>query len=410
MIYPTRSRRQVLETIGMSGLAMLPALVPLTALAGKHADETQSGILLLIELAGGNDGLNTVIPIGDPAYRAHRPEIGIRKSDVLNLDTDTGLHPSMRGLADLWETGEVRIVEGVGYPNPNRSHFRSIEIWNTGGGPDTHKTTGWIVEATDGDWTKDNHDADGLVLGGDMGPMSGPGRFIAVRDPDRFVKGFRINATARNRLEHVFGSASSSAESASPLEHVLAVHESAGITANRVRAKLARTSEKDWGFPDTAFGQQMRNTIRLMDAGVIAPVFKVTINGFDTHANQVGQHAALLQETSDVLAVFAKLARQIGLWDRILVMTYSEFGRRVYENHSYGTDHGTAAPVLLVGGRVVGGFAGARPSLERLNDGDLVFTTDYREVYASVLADLWKKRDNNFARSGHKPVPIMKTN
>ena len=211
------SRRRFLSALGV-GAASLPLLSLPGFVQGQNSVLPKGKTLLLIELAGGNDGLNTVIPVTDPAYRALRPQIGISEREALSLDRDTGLHPAMRNIADLWEGGEVQIVEGVGYPNPNRSHFRSIEIWNAGLGAESVERDGWVAQAFAGSEVA-GRDADGLVLGGSLGPLNGAGRFSTMRNEDLFLE------TVGNlpNLAHPVRPTAA----ITPLDHVLATYESA---------------------------------------------------------------------------------------------------------------------------------------------------------------------------------------
>ncbi len=373
------TRRRFLSALGASA-ATLP-LVTLPGFAQSVGDQINGAqTLILIELSGGNDGLNTVVPVKDPAYRKLRPNIGISSDDSLSLDRDTGLHPAMRAMADLWHDGDMRIIEGVGYPEPNRSHFRSIEIWNAGFGAESKETTGWISTAFSNGRSPENKIASGLALGGGMGPLRGPGRFSAIRDEETFLETVANLPGARHAVRP---------ETGSPLEHVLRTYESAQLTGRGIATRLERSAARVFPFPETAIGEQLRTAARLLEAGVDVPVLKVTQDGYDTHDYQPDQHMYLLQDLSDAIGAFTSAMKEIGLWDQVTLLTYSEFGRTAHENASSGTDHGTAAPVFVTGGSVAGGFDGARVSLDKLVDDDLVHTTDYREVYGAVLSDLW---------------------
>ncbi len=397
MTYSTLSRRRFMSAIGC-GLAGLPLVS-----APGFAQTTGSGdgnILILIELSGGNDGLNTVIPVTDSAYRALRPTIGIAAQDALSLDADTALHPSLRPLADIWEDGALKIVEGVGYPEPNRSHFRSIEIWNAGLGADSLSRRGWISNAFAAPDLHNDLDAQGLVLGGDMGPLSGAGRFGAIRDEDAFLE------TLANLPGQPHAVRPKTVQS--PLAHVLATYENAQITGDAIRRKLAASQPRQWDFPFTSLGEQLRTAARLLDAGVQVPVLKVVQDGYDTHDAQPYIHAELLTELSEAISAFARAMQQMGLWDRITLMTYSEFGRTARENGSAGTDHGTAAPVLALGGAVAGGLSGRKPDLTALVDDDLAHTTDYRQVYAAVMQDLWQISPNSDLSFAGPPITLLR--
>jgi len=392
---PTLNRRRFLNAMGGTAAVFLPSLATPGFVRAATPQLRNGKILILVELAGGNDGLNTVVPTDDDQYQALRPRIGIAKSDTLTLDAATGLNPQMRGMADLWEDGHLQIVEGVGYPNPNRSHFRSIEIWNAGTGSETYDSTGWVSDAFS-IAKPEALDADGLVIGGEMGPLQGAGRFSALRDLDGFGE----------TLGYVDQGQHAVRPDLDPMAHVLSTYESTHLMGSHILAKLEATQEKDWDFPYSELGWQLRNVARLLDAGVDAPVFKVVQGGYDTHAWQRGTHDYLLGELSQAIGAFSKIMRDMGRWENVVVLTYSEFGRRAYENGSEGTDHGTAAPVFIAGGGINPGRTGGRPMLDQLDQGDLVHSTDYRRLYAGLLRDLWQLDDNPFAAQGFEGLKI----
>ena len=372
------SRRRFLQALGV-GAAALPVVTLPGFVQAAGATPRSGNILILVELAGGNDGLNTVVPIRDDAYRALRPEIGLSARETLNIDGDTGLHPSLRRLSRLWDKGQLQIVEGVGYPDPNRSHFRSIEIWNAGLGAQAQTSTGWIANAFEGH-APQAEDVDGLVLGGEMGPLAGPGRFSSLRNEETFVELLEALPGGQHPVRP---------QGTHPLAHVLKTYERAEMTGDRIAAKLERSRTRRWDFPESELGEQLRSAARLLDAGVDVPVLKVVQGGYDTHEAQPDMHGYLLMDLSEAVAAFESAMRDIGLWDQVTIVTYSEFGRTARENASGGTDHGTAAPVFVMGGGVAGGLTGARPRLDRLVEDDLVHTTDYRLLYDAILTDLW---------------------
>ena len=373
------SRRRFLTALG-AGVTGLPLIALPGFVRAATASVPEGNMLVLIELVGGNDGLNTVVPVSDPKYHSLRPEIGLKRHEVLRLDDETGLHPAMRGFADLWQDGHAQIIEGVGYPEPNRSHFRSIEIWNSGLGTREKGRDGWVASAF-ADGPPAGSDIEGIVLGGDMGPLAGPGRFTAMRDTTEFMDTIGNLSAAPHAVRRQ--------ANLSPLEHVLATYDSAFITGDAISRRLEASRDKGWSFPDTELGNQLHTAARLLDAGVSVPVLKVVQSGYDTHDGQPDRHAKLLGDLCAAITAFASAAKDMGRWQQITLLTYSEFGRTARENASAGTDHGTAAPVLLVGGQVMAGRSGQRPSLDALVDGEMAFTTDYRSLYAGVLRDLW---------------------
>ena len=360
--------------------------------AGWRADRT----LVLVELAGGNDGLNTVVPFADPAYQRLRPAIAIKREAVVQLDEKLGLHPSLAPLDEAWKAGEIAIVQGVGYDNPNRSHFRSIDIWDTASGSNRFLTEGWVSRVVGASRRQAERLADAVVLGGGTGPVGGAGlRAVAMNDPQRFLRQAQGMKTAEARP-------------ANPaLAHLLKVQHEVQDTAKELRGVLARAPEARGEFPPGPFGQQLRVAARLIAAKAVVPVVKLALGGFDTHANQPGQHGNLLRQLGQGLAAFRKALADAGRWNDVLVMTYSEFGRRAAQNGSNGTDHGTAAPHFVIGGRVRGGLYGPAPDLANLANGDLRYAIDYRRLYATAAQTWW-----GFARTGafdgHAPLPILK--
>ena len=360
--------------------------------AGWRADRT----LVLVELAGGNDGLNTVVPYSDPAYQRLRPGIAIKREAVVQLDARLGLHPSLAPLGAAWKAGELAIVQGVGYANPNRSHFRSIDIWDTASGSNRFRTEGWVARVVGASRRQADRLADAVVLGGGSGPVTGPGlRAVAMADPRRFLR----QAQGMKGVE---------ARPANPaLAHLLKIQHEIQDTAKELRQVLARAPEVRGAFPGGPFGQQLRVAARLIAAKAVVPVVKLALGGFDTHANQPGPHANLLRQFGEGLAAFRTALAESGRWNDVLVMTYSEFGRRAAQNGSNGTDHGTAAPHFVLGAKVKGGFFGPAPDLARLVDGDLEHAIDYRSLYATAAQTWW-----GFARTsafdGHAPLPILR--
>lgn len=357
--------------------AALPALLaPWPAAAAARWDR----VLVLVELAGGNDGLNTVAPVRDPLYRRLRPRLAIPADEALAIDETLGLHPALEPLMPLWADGRVAVALGVGYPDPNLSHFRSIEIWDTASDSHDFRADGWVARLFAAEPPPAEAAVDGVVLGrGDAGPLAGPSaRTVVLAGGDERLLGRAARRPA------VAAEAPNAA-----LAHVLAVKARLSEAAEAILSSRVADVDPGAAFPSTGFGRQMEGAARLIAAGVRAPAIKVSLGSFDTHAGQSGQHARLLAELAGGLAAFAAAAKAKGFWDRVLVVTYSEFGRRPAENGSAGTDHGTAAPHFLLGGRVRGGLYGAQPPLHRLQDGNLTHTTHFRTLYATVARDWW---------------------
>ena len=385
------NRRDFLGSLAVLPLAAaLPRLALATGDAGHPGPRARGAArrgprrgrhLILVELKGGNDGLNTVIPYADPAYAAARPHLRIPADQVLRLDGHLGLHPSLAPLMPAWKAGDLGLVLGVGYPDPNRSHFRSIDIWNTGSGSHRYLDAGWVDHALARRPQPARRIAEGIVVGrGGLGPLSGGDiRSLVLARPQQLIRqGGRLAAPTE-------------ATDNPALAHILQVEGELRHAADGLRTLLAAAPPVPAeAFPRGPFGQGLHTLARLVLAGVEAPAFKVSLPGFDTHVSQLPRQARLLKVLAEGLAAFRAALVQAGRWDRVVMLTYSEFGRRVAENASGGTDHGTAAPHFLLGGRVRGGFHGTQPSLTRLDgNGDLIHGVDYRAVYDTLASHFW---------------------
>ena len=357
--------------------SMLPTLGLSPELFAKTNSAKAAPILLLVELKGANDGLNTLIPIDDPNYYSLRPKIAVSKQSALNIGNGFAMHSSMKELLPYWQTGNMAWLQGLGYAEPNRSHFRSIEIWETASNPNAYETEGWLTKL----YTQQTDQLRGVVIGSDAGPLAGE-KFDTIIMED--AKSF---AALSKRLKEVRATSSNSA-----LSRVLDVQNNVHQNSKRVINALAHTKSTGVAFPKSKFGKQLEQTAHLINSGLGANIFKVELSGFDTHRGQERKHINLLKHLSQGLAAFSKTMQQTGNWDNTLIMTYSEFGRRAAENKSGGTDHGTAAAQMVMGGRVRGGLHGTAPRLDQLdNNGDLIYTSDFRSMYHTV-ATQWLGR------------------
>jgi uncharacterized protein (DUF1501 family) len=344
--------------------------LPRLALAQQNAYRR---LLVLVEMKGGNDGLNTVVPYADRAYYDLRPRIGIARDAVLQLDARAGLHPALEPLMPLWRAGELALVQGVGYPQPNLSHFRSIEIWDTASASDQYLSRGWLARAFAADPVPAGFAADGVAVGGhDMGPLAGGRRAIALNDPGQFQR--------QARLVRPEG------RSANPaLEHILRVEAEIAQAASRLSADVPFATE----FPNSPFGNAVRAAAELAANRSGVAAIRLTLDGFDTHENQPARQQRLLGELAAGLAALKSALIEIRRWGETLVMTYAEFGRRPQENASQGTDHGTASAHFVAGGRVRGGLYGAPPDFGALEGGNLRYAVDFRSLYATALGPWW---------------------
>lgn len=372
-------RRTLIKAALALGVA---AIVPGTAraedalLAAPDWDRT----LILLELDGGNDGLNTVIPASDPAYIAARPTLAIPPSQVLGVGEGLGLNPVLQPLMAAWNASDLAIVRGVGYANPNRSHFRGIDIWNSGSSANVVINDGWLRRVLVGTPLATAAPAHGVLLGRPASnPLKGPGiTTLAMSSPQDFVS----KSAAVVDLPRGTGNPG--------LDHLLEVQHQVAQAGAAIRAALNPAPTFTTVFPTrSSLGRQCQYVAQLLAAGLKLPVLKLSIGGFDNHANQRAKHDDLLAQIADSLAALRSALIEKNLWNRVLVMSYSEFGRRVEENGSHGTDHGTASPHFLLGGAVKGGMYGTQPSLAALDSrGDLIASTDFRTLYATAASFL----------------------
>jgi uncharacterized protein (DUF1501 family) len=365
---------------------------PLTP-AGPGAAPVRSGkVLVVIEMQGGNDGLNTAVPYTDPGYAKARPVIGIAENDLVKISPSVGLHPSLKSLGDLYNQGKVAVMTGVGYPNPNRSHFHSMDIWQTGNPQvDISNRTGWLARYFDADGHLKSDPLSGVTVGSAL-----PLALTAEDTPISVIGSLRSfgfqsapGVDKQKTMDALQALYAQGTVAASPAEFVRNVGVNAYTSVKELKAAIkdydARSANAAKYPIQNGLASGLQTVSKLVTGGLETKVFYLTIGGFDTHANQPNQHAQLLQQMSDALAAFYQDLAQQGRANDVTVMTFSEFGRRVHENGSAGTDHGAASVMFVLGGAVKGGVYGDYPSLEDLDDGDLRFHTDYRSVYATLL-------------------------
>ena len=411
----TTRRHFLTSTVGTSALVSLTPSVPLflhrTTLRAAEVDPRKRGenILVIVQLSGGNDGLNTVIPYGHDEYQRNRSVLRIAPGSVLKVDGQLGFHPSMRSMADLLESGELGIVQGVGYPNPNRSHFESMDIWHTAelqaitGG----RRTGWIGRYLDRIDT-DGRDIPALHLGTGRQPLALAGesvRTASIASLDDFKLSDGGDSRVRRSIESV---AAASRPAAGDLLGFMQRSTVAALASSARVQEALRQYSTPVQYPGSALAQQLRTVAQLIDAGMSTRIYYLSLDGFDTHSQQLAAHAGLLGQLSDAVAAFFKDLRHHGQADRVVLMTFSEFGRRVKENASAGTDHGVAGPMFLAGPRVQPGLIGAHPSLTDLDDGDLKHHTDFRRVYATLI-EKWLGFDSRpVLAQTYEPLPLLK--
>jgi uncharacterized protein (DUF1501 family) len=350
-------------------------------------------LLVLIELKGGNDGLNTLVPIDDPGYARLRPKLAIGRDTAVRLTDRAALHPSLAPLVPLWERRQLAILQGVGYPDPNLSHFRSIEIWETASRSDQVLADGWLARAFGKRPVPASFAADGVVIGGnDLGPLAGGGtRAIALANPEQFLRRAKLAAPSGERRNPA-------------LAHILKTEGDIVQAAAHLDGNYAFATT----FPTSPFGNAVKTAARVVANESGVAVVHLSLGSFDTHANQAPTQTRLLGDLAQGLVALEAALREIGRWDRTLVVTYAEFGRRPKENQSGGTDHGTASVHFALGGRVAGGLYGATPSLDRVGDGNLAHAIDFRQVYATVLDGWWAGDSRAVLGARYETLPILK--
>ncbi len=343
-------------------------------------DERDGRTLVLVQLSGGNDGLSTVVPYANDEYRRVRDSIRLNADQVLALDDERGLHGELKGLKSMYDAGRLAIVEGAGYPNPIRSHFKSYDVWHTAHARGRAVGEGWVPRLVREAFPKEAAPERMVHIGKQVpyslhSPTSAP---VAFEIPESY-RWFGQTPEASDAAPESTGNPA--------LDRLRGVQADANASSRRIR-DAARSYRTAADYPNSAFGRALRVAASLIDARIGGRVISVDLNGFDTHRDQRRQHDQLMRTLDEGLAVFCGDLRGRTAGDECMVVVFSEFGRRVAENGSRGTDHGTAGPMFVMGAPVKGGLYGEAPRLDRLKDGDLVHTTDFRSVYATV-AQRW---------------------
>jgi uncharacterized protein (DUF1501 family) len=415
------TRRQFLRTsvLGAAASWTLPVFLEKTffaldAMAADALTQTATGkdstILVVLQMAGGNDGLNTVVPYADDTYYRSRPRLGLPADKILKLNSHVGLNGKLTGLKSLFDEGHLSVVQGVGYPNPNRSHFRSTEIWQTASDADRNESEGWIGRYFDNCCAGADPTV-GIAIGQEM-PQAFAAKTptgIAFWQPEQFRWRPSEKVEGRMSAEEFFfrqlngsigtqelaasegGSISTisgkSKTDLSTLDFLTRTALDAQLSSDKILA-IARKYKSNVSYPQGRLAASLSVIACMIAGGLPTRVYYASQGGFDTHAGQANAHERLMGELNDALSAFAADLKQQGNFDRVLLMTFSEFGRRVVENANAGTDHGAAAPMFIVGGAVKPGLFGKYPSLTDLDYGDLKFSTDFRSVYGTVL-DQW---------------------
>ncbi len=365
-------------------MASTALMVPsfLQAEFNKRPFNSRSGkILIVIQLSGGNDGLNTVVPYQNDVYYNNRPRLAIPSNEVLKIHDELGFHPALSALQPLLDEGLLSIVNSVGYPNPDRSHFRSMDIWHTASNSDEYWTTGWLGRYLDSNCSNCDVPYHALEVDANLSlALKGEQRNgFAMGNPGQLKK------TTDNKFLQLAGQ---NFDEHHAEENVRYLYKTMINTQSSAKYlfEQSKVYQSKAAFPQTPFGRDLKQIAELITADTDTKIYYVSLTGFDTHANQKNQQARLLRQYAEGVAALVKDLQQNNLLNDTLILTFSEFGRRVKQNASNGTDHGTANNLFLIGGGIKKpGFYNAAPDLLNLDKGDLIYQIDFRQIYATIL-------------------------
>ena len=348
-------------------------------------------VIIVIQLSGGNDGLNTIVPFTDRRYFEARPTLGLREDVVLKAADGLGFHPAMVGIHKLFGQGKVAVINNVGYPNSNRSHFKSMEIWQSAS-PDGRLKSGWVGRHFDAELADGALDpVAGIGLSTDKPRALNAAKasvpcFASLAD----IKSMVGDPDAERMLREIQGKVAAAGSNTRAIQQA---NNSALDAMAALQSKLDLFTPKET-YGNDPFGRGFRQIAQLVATSPQTRVIYFSAGGFDTHSRQAENHERLMKGFSDAVAAFQAEIEALGKADKVITLVFSEFGRRVYENGSAGTDHGKAGPMMLIGKNVKGGFYGGNPDLASLSDGDLAWKIDFRQVYATALEN-WMGGDSN---------------
>lgn len=409
------TRRRFLGSMAMmSAAASVPGFIGSTtqAFADTNWHTTskpgvpEDRVLVVVQLSGGNDGLNTVVPFGDDHYHRARPALRITEKDALRIDAGNadgiGLNPALRPIKEMIGQGQAAIINGVGYPNPNRSHFKSMDVWQSGETEERkQRGLGWIGKAMDTAYPTDRFGnapeqaALACIALGNNAHTATQGQHvkpISFQNPASFRWSARdVHQAISQGYDQINDTPSHEPDPADPLAFVHRTALDAQVASQRVRKAVS--SKTETRFPTNMLGKQLESVAKMIRAGMPTRVYYVNLGGFDTHAQQKSKHAQRLTQFAGAMKAFYAELKSTGHDNRVVSLAFSEFGRRLRQNASGGTDHGLAGPSFVFGPAVRSGMHGSYPSLAQLDRGDLIHTTDFRCVYADLL-DNWMQIDS----------------
>jgi uncharacterized protein (DUF1501 family) len=415
------SRRRFLNTSLSSstlvamGASSIPTFLSHSAEAARGAKSNER-VLVVVQLLGGNDGLNTVVPHGIEGYNRGRKLLRLPSGQIHKITPEIGLHPSMGAMAKLLESKRLSVVQGVGYPNPDRSHFRSMEIWESARLENDAKglETGWLGRTLDAAAAKGKPGLDppGLHIGSRSLPLALRSKKTGVPSVES-LESYKLQLAGTDAEKQAERGALNklAAMERRGDDPLLGFISQTTLSAYESSSRLEQLAKKGQGgmkYPNYGLAKRLELIAQIIKADFGTRIFYTSLDGFDTHANQLGTHAALLLELSDSIAAFHDDLSSAGHGDRVALLTFSEFGRRVLENASGGTDHGAAAPLFLVGPVATAGLVGAHPNFDDLDDGDLKHHTDFRRVYATLAGDWIGCAPEPIVGKGFEPLPLLR--
>lgn len=389
-------RRSFIQNTSLASLALaVPAfLKPFESFAKSTGKK-----LVIIQLGGGNDGLNTIVPYRNDIYYSLRPQLGIAADKLLKLNDELGFNPEMAGMREMFDNGDLCIINNIGYPDPDRSHFRSMDIWHTASNADEYLTSGWIGRTLETDCNTSGMARGAIELGGSLSlALKGhETKGLALKNLKQLYNATRepyFQGLAQIQHDHEH-------DNVSYLYKTLAeTYSSAGYIKEKTDSISSKTE-----YPQTKLGRSMKSISEFIHSDLDTDVYYANHGGFDTHANQLINHGKLLKQYSDACKAFSDDMKSEGRWNDVLVLAFSEFGRRVKQNNSRGTDHGAGSNLYLMGGSLKKqGFYNDGPDLANLDRGDLKFSVDFRRVYATIL-DKWLCTDSE-AILGRRFTPL----
>lgn len=359
--------------------------------------------LVIIQLSGGNDGLNTVVPYRNDIYYKARPQIAIQPNEVLKISDELGFHPALEGLRSLYDDGLMGVINSVGYPNPDRSHFRSMDIWHSGSNAEENWTTGWLGRYLDNacDHCEVPYRAievdDSLSLA--MKGVHSKG--MAMAAPDKLMS--NLKGTHAEVLANMHGDEAHDDHQLGYLyKTMVETVNSAGYIGQKIKKHKSQAS-----YPQNPFASNLKTIAELIGSGMETSVYYASMTGFDTHARQTNTQQRLLKQYGDAVSVFVRDLKALGELENTIILTFSEFGRRVSQNASGGTDHGTANNLFIMGGTTKPGFFNKAPQLIDLDNGDLKYEIDFRRIYAALLDNWLGVSSNEVLKRQFKPLNFL---